>query len=431
MARSSLYPASVQPGKPHLSPPPPGWQTVRLGELVEIIERPAELQDDHLYQLVTARRSRGGIVARNQSAGKDILTKTQFFVEEGDFLISNRQIIHGGCGLVPPSLEGAIVSNEYTVLRTTSRVLPEFLQYLSHTTYLQQTFFQASVGVDVEKMVFDCDQWLAYKINVPPLAEQRRIIEVLDAAGDIIQATQAVINQTRKVKKGLMKSLLTKGINHTRFKQTETEGLPEGWVARRLEEVCSLSGGAGFPIKYQGHQDLSYPFIKVSDMNLPGNEKFIEAWNNTIDETIAKAIRARPFPKGSIIFPKVGAALLTNKRRILKRPTFVDNNIMVAVPHDELNTEYLYHYLCEIDFSRHVQPGAVPSINQAMVGSIIIPLPPRVEQDAIVDVLSAIDQTSAHLSQELTQYEALKTGLMSDLLTGRKRATTDLPMAAE
>ncbi len=76
------------------------------------------MRDAETYQLVTAKRSRGGIVARETLRGDQIKTKTQFYVEAGDFLISNRQVSHGACGVVPQSLHGAVVSNEYTAFHT-------------------------------------------------------------------------------------------------------------------------------------------------------------------------------------------------------------------------------------------------------------------------------------------------------------------------
>jgi type I restriction enzyme S subunit len=198
------------------------------------VERPINLVDEVEYQLVTAKRSRGGVVARSRLLGRDVLTKTQFLIERDDFLMSNRQIIHGGCGIVPPALDGAVVSNEYSVLRPNSKLSLEFLGYLSHSIYFQQTCFHASVGVDVGKMIFDCERWQEFKIHVPPLYEQRRIAEILSTVDDAIAATRAVIEQTRKVKRRVLECLLTKGIGHARFKQTEIGEIPEGWEVVEL-----------------------------------------------------------------------------------------------------------------------------------------------------------------------------------------------------
>jgi type I restriction enzyme S subunit len=109
---SSAYPPSIQAGIPKLGVTPMGWTRLPLGDLLRRVERPAKLVDAEAYQLVTAKRNRGGIVPRETLRGDQIRTKTQFYVETGDFLISNRQISHGACGIVPADLHGAVVSNE-------------------------------------------------------------------------------------------------------------------------------------------------------------------------------------------------------------------------------------------------------------------------------------------------------------------------------
>lgn len=201
------YPPSIQAGIPSLGEAPTGWRRYRLGDLVRPIERPAELIDGQVYQLVTAKRNRGGIVAREQLRASQIKTKTQFTVKSGDFLISNRQISHGGCGVVPNELDGALVSNEYTALNTTSALDPGFLRALSHSTYFQQTCFHSSVGVHVEKLVFRLQDWLGWPFNIPPLEEQRRIADVLDTWERAIDTTERLIAAKRRQKQALLQGV--------------------------------------------------------------------------------------------------------------------------------------------------------------------------------------------------------------------------------
>ncbi len=71
-------------------------------------------------------------------------------------------------------------------------------------------------------------------VLLPPLAEQKKIAAILSSVDEAIQATEAVIEQTRRVKDGLLQDLLTRGIGHTRFKQTEIGEIPESWEVRQL-----------------------------------------------------------------------------------------------------------------------------------------------------------------------------------------------------
>jgi type I restriction enzyme, S subunit len=208
LENTSAYPPSIQGGIPKLAPVPPrGWQRIPLGKLLHRVERPATLSDTESYQLVTAKRNRGGIVAREILRGSQIRTKTQFFVEAGDFLISNRQISHGACGIVPSSLHGSIVSNEYTTFHTSSGLDPRFLDALSHSVYFQQTCFHASIGVHVEKLVFRSEEWMRWEYDIPPLPEQRRMVALLDAWDGAIGHVERLLAANRRRKAALCERL--------------------------------------------------------------------------------------------------------------------------------------------------------------------------------------------------------------------------------
>ena len=192
--------------------------------------------------------------------------------------------------------------------------------------------------------------------------------------------------------------------------------IPDGWSEHFLGDVCKISSGVGFPLKFQGRKDLPIPFIKVSDMNSEGNEKYVCSANNTIDNQIQEYIKAPIFPKGCLVLPKVGAALLTNKRRILAQPTAVDNNVMVLMS-KSVNYEFLYYWSLLIDMADYVQSGALPSINKSTISQIQITLPPEKEQKKIATILTSVDDAIQATQGVIDQTRRVKQGLLQQLLT--------------
>lgn len=407
MARSSQFPPSVDPGVPREWPAPAGWTRARFRDLVEVVERPVDLLDGAEYQLVNAKRSRGGIVARERARGKDIRVKNQHALEADDFVMSSRQIIHGACGVVPENLAGAIVSNEYVILRPRRELLTAYLRELSFTSYFQRTCFHSSVGVDVEKMVFKVERWLDYSISIPPRAEQQRVLEVLGSVDDAVEADEAVVVLIDQLRSRLAGELL---------QPVRTAG----WRTTTIGEVARVAGGSGFPPKLQGRTDLEIPFLKVSDMNAPGNERVASKAANYVSRETLEQIRAKVCPPGTTIFPKVGAALLTNKRRMLGVEAAFDNNVMGLVP-TGVDAEFLYYFMKTVDFRGMAQPGALPSVNGGTVASIPIRIPPRPEQEAIVGALRAVDEAAEAQFGSLAARRELKRALSEALLTGRER----------
>jgi type I restriction enzyme, S subunit len=216
------FPASVQPGIPTLPPAPTGWRRIQLREHLKEVRRPVALEDEASYRLVTVKRSRGGVELREVLRGAEVKTPSQFYVQANDFLISKRQIVHGACGIVPPGLDGAVVSNEYTVINSDEGLDLRFLRYLSETRYFQQTCFHSSIGVHVEKMIFKTDRWLKWPFNIPPLEQQQRIVQLLDTASQEVTTIAEQLKVLKREKAALMSQLLT-GRRRVKLPAAETE----------------------------------------------------------------------------------------------------------------------------------------------------------------------------------------------------------------
>ena len=148
---------------------------------------------------------------------------------------------------------------------------------------------------------------------------------------------------------------------------------------------------------------MELPFFKVSDMNLPGNEQVMRAWNNSVSRNTADRLNAAILPAGTIIFPKVGGALLTNKRRVLERPSCVDNNIMCCVV-QRGDIDFVRYLFDNIDLGMIAKPGPLPAVNERDVKDIRVPFPPLPEQRAIaayLDRKGAIARRYAHVARHI------------------------------
>ena len=216
------FPVSVQPGIPNLPTTPSGWRRIHLRDHLREVRRPVVLVDEESYSLVTVKRSRGGVELRANLRGNEVKTPTQFYIQAGDFLISKRQIVHGACGVVPPELDGAVVSNEYAVLNSDGELDLRFLRYLSESRYFQQTCFHSSIGVHVEKMIFKTDHWLNWPFSIPPLAQQKHVVEILDTASREVAAISEQWKALKREKSALMAQLLT-GKRRVRLPEAEAE----------------------------------------------------------------------------------------------------------------------------------------------------------------------------------------------------------------
>lgn len=163
------------------------------------------------------------------------------------------------------------------------------------------------------------------------------------------------------------------------------------WPEVEIRQVAEVASGFGFPRKHQGNTDHEFPFFKVGDMNLTGNERCMTVTINTISNETLKKLGAKTFPKGTIIFPKIGAAIATNKKRILTQPSVVDNNVMGLIPNHHIDAWYLYYWMQKFDLRSVSNIGPVPSMRKTEVEKVLIPLPSLSEQRRIVEILDHAD----------------------------------------
>lgn len=157
-----------------------------------------------------------------------------------------------------------------------------------------------------------------------------------------------------------------------------------------MVSVAKCAAGFGFPKQHQGRTGLKYPFAKVSDMNLPENQRAITTAQNWVDDDDVRQLRLRIYPVGTIIFPKIGGAIATNKRRVLSLPATFDNNVMGLIPSDKLLGNYLFAFMQSFDLTELQAGTSVPAISQGKVEAMEIPVPPLPEQRRIVAELDAL-----------------------------------------
>jgi type I restriction enzyme, S subunit len=401
----SAYPKSVNPGIPVNCPTPKGWSRVTYGDFLYEVQRPIKLEDEEYYQLVTVKRSRGGVVVRSMLKGVEVKTPKQFLIQEGDLLISKRQIVHGACGIVPVELSGSIVSSEYSILNSRPELNLDFFNHFTHTAYFQQTCFHSSVGVHVEKMIFKVDEWFEWDFNLPPLLEQCKIAEVLGVWDESIDLVERLIGRVRSRKQGLMQQLLT---GKKRFKEFEGSE----WKSYSFSEIVKLRSKK-FDPKMSSESKICVELEHVSQIS----GKLL----GTIDSS-KQASTKNYFFTGDVLFGKLRPYL--RKYLLAQFNGVCSTEIWVLVSQKYIIPNYLFYLVQTSEFiaTANVSSGSkMPRADWGYISEVSFRLPPIPEQEKIATVLSAADEEISTLEKQLAAYKQQKLGLMQQLLTGRIR----------
>lgn len=138
-----------------------------------------------------------------------------------------------------------------------------------------------------------------------------------------------------------------------------------------IGKECILKSGHTLPTSMET-QEGELAYIKVADMNLEANTYSITTSTKFIPPEFAKKM---VFPKGSVIFPKRGGAIGTNKKRLTEIPICADLNVMGVIPQSNILSNYLFYYFKLIDLSKLNDGSIVPQINNSDISHLPIALP--------------------------------------------------------
>jgi type I restriction enzyme, S subunit len=184
------------------------WSTVPLGQLLVQSEETTEIQPDRRYRQVTVRLWGEGVVLRNEVSGTRISARKRRVVRTGQFILSRIDARNGAFGLVPESLDGAVVSNDFPAFSVNQqRLEPSFLAWMSKTESFVNLCRAASEGT-TNRVRLKVDHFLEMPIPLPPLDEQRRIVARVEALAALIEEAQALRVKAREEGEAFFKAAL-------------------------------------------------------------------------------------------------------------------------------------------------------------------------------------------------------------------------------
>lgn len=224
---------------------PRDWASKKIGLWLKLAERPIVLQDEEEYQLVTIRRGFGGVDSRGSFLGKNVLVKNYFIVKTGDFIISKRQIAHGACGIVPPEIDGAVVSNEYNVFLPQDGTNIQMFNLVMQLPHYKRLFYLMSDGVHIEKLLFKTQDWMKRTLAMPLLKEQKKIAEILSTQDKAIELQERKIEELKRFKKGCLEKMFPR--KGQKVPETRFPGFTGDWEQRKAKELFVSTADKGYP----------------------------------------------------------------------------------------------------------------------------------------------------------------------------------------
>jgi len=253
----------------------------------------------------------------------------------------------------------------------------------------------------------------ALKLPLPPLPEQQKIAEILSTVDSAIEKVNQAIEKTQRLKKGLMQELLTKGIGHKEFKDTEIGRIPKEWEVVRLGDICKQRNQIILP---SGKGEFKFVGLE----HITSGETKLCAYEFDINIKSSKF----KFYAGDILYGKLRPYL--DKAILAEFDGICSTDLLVLTPaKDRIYTEFLIYTIHSKKFIQYAISTTSgtnhPRTSWKAISKFMFGLPPLPEQQKIAEILSTVDKRLELLKKKKEKLERIKKGLMNDLLTGKRR----------
>ena len=283
-------------------------------------------------------------------------------------------VVKDGAGIgrvtLHPGYSSVIGTLQYLLPK--ENVLPEYLYYVTKHMHLEKYY----TGATIPHIYFK--DYKNEKFNLDAIEKQQRIVDILKKIENIIESRQQELQKLDDLIRARFVEL---------FGDQTTN--PYGWQKASIGACCTLKSGTSLPADKE-NEGGAIPYVKVSDMNYPGNEQYITTSSRFVSEQTAGT---GVFPVGTVVFPKRGGAIGTNKKRLTRIPICADLNVMGVTAGIRLTPQYLMAYFNNIDLGTLNNGSSVPQINNKDIAPLLICLPPMVLQEQFADFVAQIDKS--------------------------------------
>ena len=395
------------------------WQSIKLSHALIKSDEWIEVDPSQTYQQVTVKMWGKGVELRNNVLGSKIAASKRLQVHPEQFILSRIDARHGAFGLIPESLDGALVTNDFPVFNLNRELLlPEFLNWLSKTGSFVDICRMASEGT-TNRVRLKEDKFLSTEVRLPSIAEQRRIVAR-------IEELAAKIEEARGLREGAIKATdafyqqtcwnilddpawKIETLNNVLLESPRNGLSPQTKVTRNGRRMLRINAVSSSPNRYV---DINaYNLVSVANdiacpFTLKKDDVFIVRYNGDINR-LAKPAIFKSEEDSDIIYPDKLMRLRADQEQIL--PDF----LVYALSSRQVRSQ-----IEELGKTTAGQIG----ISGKNVKSFKIPVPPISEQPRIVSYLdnlkANIDAVKGVREDALKEFDDLLPAILDKAFKG-------------
>ena len=436
------YPVMKDSGVPWLGQVPEHWEVQRLKSLADnVVDQTDTRRDGELYVALEHVESWTGRL-RSPSITVEFASQVKRF-RPSDVLFGK---LRPYLAKVHRPTQAGVCVGEFLVLRPRSRLHSHFLEYVLRSAPAIDLINSWTFGAKMPRVEWDVVGNV--QIALGPFDEQRAIVRFLDHADRLIRryisAKRKLIRLLEEQKQAIIHRAVTRGLDpNVRLKPSGVEWLgdvPAHWEVVPLSSLGTLIKGNGGSKVDQA--SVGVPCVRYGDL-YTRHEFFIRATASFVTEQRSRAYT--PIYFGDVLFAASGETFEDIGRsavNLMEDRAVCGGDIIVLRPQREVAPHFLGYatnsHSVAWQKARLGKGFTVVHIYGRDLKGICIPLPPLVEQRAIIDFLGAaltgIKSAVESAKREIALLQEYRTRLIADVVTGKldvRAAAAALPEPQE
>jgi len=368
-----------------------GWVETNLAQVASEFRGRTKVMPGTVYPAAGVMMEGRGLLDRGPFIGGKTTYKNLTQIKGGQLVLRSITAWEAPIAVVSAEFSGRFVSGVFPVFDLDAkRILPAFMELVCTNPTFWSEMRERCVGSVLRRKVLGAKALLEISINLPPLMEQRRIVDVVESVDNYIAALQERVDAARIARNAVLHELLNAG--------------GDGWVEKTLGEVAEVLDRFRKPINSSERERRK------------GNVPYYGATGQTgwINESL--------FDEELVLLGEDAIDFLNpdvHKAYLVGGPSWVNNHAHVLrAKVDVVLSFFLMESLNAVDFSQFVAFGTRSKLTQASMMQISIAVPPPLEQQRIVEIVSSMDKSIQATEQAIIGAKNLRSGLLSDLLSG-------------
>lgn len=306
---------------------------------------------------------------------------------------------------------GEEINSKYLLYRLSSKPVFDWARRTSAGTRMPRTSW---------------GQFKNFEFSLPPIEEQRRIASVLVNVDATLQQTEQIIEQTHRVKTGVVQDVFKEGVrSHDEFEDTAIGSIPAGWDVCPISDIVNM---AQYGISESMSSEGEYPVFRMNNIE---NGYMIDSPLKYLDLSDEEFEKYR-VEQGDILFNRTNSHELVGKTGIFElEGDYVFASYLVRLRTNErADPYYLNYYMNSKKGQDRLKAFATKGVGQSNINAqnvqrVLMPRPPVEEQREIAEIIRQFDRQIEANKRYKSQLQRIKEGLLQNLLSGDVRANSD------